>query len=62
MNNYPIFNKEYIKEISDNTTNNFKKYLHYTNNIINKIQKESKQNNEIPLKSKATGKPNLICD
>jgi hypothetical protein len=49
MENYPIFNKEYINEISDNITNNFKKYLHYTNEIVNRIEKESKQYNEIPL-------------
>lgn len=49
MDNYPIFNKEYLNEISDNITNNFKKYLHYTNDYVNKIQKESKKYNEIPL-------------
>jgi hypothetical protein len=49
MDNYPIFNKEYLNEISDNTTNNFKKYLHYTNNYINKISKESTKYSEIPL-------------
>lgn len=49
MNNYPIFDKEYIVEISDNIINNFKKYLHYTNDYINKIQNKSNKNSEIPL-------------
>lgn len=49
MNNYPIFDNEYIKPENSLIMHNFGKYLNFTDNLVNTIQFSSINKIEIPL-------------
>jgi hypothetical protein len=49
MENYPIFEKEYITKREYFLHNDFEKYLNYTDNMVNYIQHKSPNKTEIPL-------------
>lgn len=49
MENYPIFDNEYVIEKDGELNNNFLKFLNYTDNLIDCIQFNSPNKNEIPL-------------
>lgn len=49
MENYPIFEKEYISKRVYFLHDDFEKYLNYTDNMVNHIQNNSPNKTEIPL-------------
>jgi len=49
MENYPLFDNEYLIENSTVNDNDFSKFLNYTNEVVNKVQNQNNNCNEIPL-------------
>jgi hypothetical protein len=49
MEQYPVFDPEYIKEVSTENTRFFKQFLAYTNALVNNFQRRSEKSAEIPL-------------
>lgn len=49
MEQYPVFDPEYIKEVSTENTRFFKQHLAFTNAVVNTAQLQSENSSEIPL-------------